>query len=187
MEKSLGHRVMDQYENSTVSDPSAAGRPVIRHGTEADLPAIMRLIRQKAEFDGCPDALEATPDALRRAWFSEHPRGYVLIAVLDGRAVGIATYFPTFSTFLARPGLWLDDLYVVEECRSLGIGRDMLAALARIARERGCGRVEWTVALDNDRGIAFYERHGAAVRHLSRCVRLNREGIERLSEAEAAR
>jgi GNAT superfamily N-acetyltransferase len=155
-------------------------KPLIRQGTEADLPPIMELIRLKAEFDGCPDTLEATPDKLREAWFSDPPQAHILIAELDGRVVGIATYFQTFSTFLARPGIWLDDLFVREESRSRGVGKALMAGLARVAQEQGCGRIEWTVALSNERGIAFYECHGATVRDLSRCVRLNREGIERL-------
>jgi GNAT superfamily N-acetyltransferase len=109
-------------------------KPLIRQGTEVDLPPIMELIRWKAEFDGCPDTLEATADQLREAWFSDPPRAHVLIAELDGRVVGIATYFQTFSTFLARPGIWLDDLFVREESRSRGVGKALMEGLARIAR-----------------------------------------------------
>jgi GNAT superfamily N-acetyltransferase len=156
-------------------------KSLIRHATEADMPAIMELLVLKSEFDGCPDAFRATPEALRQAWFSESPKAFVLIAVLDGRVVGLATYYPTFSTFLGQPGLWLDDLFVQEEHRSRGIGQELMTRLARVAQERGCGRVEWTVALRNERGIAFYERHEASVSHGARHVRLTREGIERLA------
>lgn len=143
----------------------------------------MELLALKAEFDGCRDALLATEEQLRQAFFSASPSAQVLLAVIDGQAIGLATYFPTFSTFLAQPGIWLDDLYVRERYRSHGVGKALMAELARIAKRRNCGRIEWTVALGNERGIAFYERHGATVRHLSRCVRLDADGIGRLSEA----
>jgi GNAT superfamily N-acetyltransferase len=154
----------------------------IRHASEADLPAIMELLALLAEFDGCRDAFVATEDQLRQALFSSSPRAQVLLATVDGQAIGLATYFPTFSTWQAKPGIWLDDLYVREGYRSRGVGKALLAELARIARGLGCGRIAWTVALSNDRGIAFYERHGATVHQLSRHVRLGAAEIERLAE-----
>ncbi len=84
--------------------------------------------------------------------------------MIDGQAIGLATYFPTFSTYLAKPGIWLDDLYVREGYRSRGVGKALLAALARTAKGLNCGRIEWTVASNNDRGIAFY---GATARRYS--------------------
>lgn len=156
--------------------------PIIRHAVAADIPTIMELLHLKADFDGCPDAFEATPDSLGEAWFSDPPKAFVLVAEVNGQLVGVATYYPTFSTFLARPGLWLDDLFVREEYRSRGVGEALMVRLARIAEERGCGRIEWTVASMNARGIAFYERHHASVHHATRYVRLTREGIERLAK-----
>ena len=100
----------------------------------------------------------ATEEQLRQAFFSSSPKAQVLLAVIDGEAIGLATYFPTFSTYLAKPGIWLDDLYVREGYRSRGVGKALMAELARTAKGLGCGRIEWTVALSNDRGIAFYER-----------------------------
>jgi GNAT superfamily N-acetyltransferase len=155
---------------------------VVRPAYEADLPAVMELLALKAEFDGCRDALVATEEQLRQAFFSSSPRAQVLLAVLDGQAIGLATYFQTFSTYSAKPGIWLDDLYVREGYRSRGVGTALMAGLARTAKGLDCGRIEWTVALSNDRGISFYERHGATVRHLSRCVRLGAGGIDRLAE-----
>jgi GNAT superfamily N-acetyltransferase len=159
-------------------------QPIVRHAVEADLPAMMDLLRLKAEFDRCPDALEATPDLLREAWFSAAPKAFVLVADVNGLLVGLATYYSTFSTFLAKPGLWLDDLFVREGYRSRGVGLALMARLARIAEERGCGRIEWTVGLHNERGIAFYERHHASVRHGARYVRLNRDGVGRLAKKD---
>lgn len=156
---------------------------IVRHASEADLSAVMELLALKAEFDGCRDALVATEEQLRQAFFSSSPKGHVLLALIGGQAIGLATYFQTFSTYLAKPGIWLDDLYVREGYRSRGIGKALLVGLAGIAKGLDCGRIEWTVALNNERGISFYERHGAMIRHLSRCVRLDADGINRLSEA----
>jgi GNAT superfamily N-acetyltransferase len=154
----------------------------VRHACEADLPVIMELLVLKAEFDGCREALVATEEQLRQAFFSSTPKAQVLLAVIDGRAIGLATYFQTFSTYVGKPGIWLDDLYVREGYRSRGVGKALMAELARIAKGLGCGRIDWTVALSNERGIAFYERHGATVYHRTRCVRLGPAGIERLAE-----
>ena len=155
---------------------------IVRHATETDLPAILELLVLKSEFDGCPEALVATEEQLRQAFFSSSPQAYVLLAVVDGQPMGLATYFSTFSTYVGRPGLWLDDLYVREECRSRGVGKALMVELARMAQRLGCGRIDWTVALRNERGIAFYERQGAVVHHPTRVVRLDAEGIERLAE-----
>ncbi len=155
---------------------------IVRRASEADLPAIMELLALLAEFDGCRDAFVATEDQLRQAFFSSTPRAHVLLAVVDGQAIGLATYYPTFSTWQAKPGIWLDDLYVREGYRNRGVGKALLAELARIARGLGCGRIDWVVAASNGRGIAFYERQGATVYHRSRCVRLGAAGIERLAE-----
>lgn len=157
---------------------------VVRPAVAADLSAVMELLALKAEFDGCRDALVATEEQLRQAFLSPSPRVQVLLAVADGQAIGMATYFSTFSTYLAKPGIWLDDLYVRENYRSQGVGQALMTALAKVAKGLGCGRIEWTVALSNERGIAFYERHGAIVRHLSRCVRLGTDAIDRLAEED---
>ncbi len=153
---------------------------IIRVASEADLPAVMELLALKAEFDGCRNAFVATEEQLRQAFFSSATKAQVILAVIDGQAIGLATYFPTFSTYLAKPGIWLDDLYVREGYRSFGVGKALMAALARTAKGLNCGRIEWTVALSNDRGIAFYERHSATLLHHIRCVRLGADGIERL-------
>ena len=157
-------------------------QPLVRIASEADLVPLMELIQLKADFDGWPDAFVATYNQIREAFFSPTPRMHAILAEVKGNAVGIATYYPTFSTLEARPGIWLDDLYVREEFRSRGIGTLLLAHLAQHASETNCGRIEWTVALSNERGIAFYERIGATVRHLSRCVRVADETIQRLAE-----
>jgi GNAT superfamily N-acetyltransferase len=157
-------------------------KTIVRHTSEADLPAVMELLARKAEFDSCRDAFVATEEQFRQAFFSSSTRAQVLLAVIDGQAIGLATYFHNFSTYLARPGIWFDDLYVREGYRSRGVGKALMAELARTAKKLGCGRMEWAVALSNDRAIAFYERHGATVLHRSRGVRLGADGIDRLAE-----
>ncbi|MCC2672015.1 MAG: family N-acetyltransferase [Armatimonadetes bacterium] len=156
---------------------------VVRGAIETDLPLILSFLRKKAAFDGCPEALQATPELLREALFNGAPLAGVLLAELEGEVVGFASYFSTFSSFLARPGLWLDDLYVDEPVRSQGVGRALLAHLARLAQERGCGRLEWSAARDNDRGLAFYRRHGAYVSDSARLCRLDEAAIARLVSA----
>ena len=155
--------------------------PVIRAAVEADLPLLLAFLRKKAEFDGCPEALQATPELLREGLFGPAPLAGVLFAEVEGEVVGFASYFATYSSFLARPGIWLDDLYVDEQVRSRGVGRALLEHLAGMARERGCGRIEWTAAAANSRALAFYRSHGASVSENSRLCRLNRDGIERLA------
>lgn len=155
----------------------------LRPAVESDIPLILDFIARKAEFDGVPEMVEATAEKLRHTLFADPPLAYVLLAEIEGQAVGFASYYFTFSTFLARPGLWLDDLFVTPEVRGRGIGRALLARLADLARARGCGRIEWTAAVTNDRGLAFYRRNGASVREGTRLCRLNAEAIDRLASA----
>jgi GNAT superfamily N-acetyltransferase len=107
-----------------------------------------------------------------------------LIAEIDREPVGFASYFLTFSSFLARPGLWMDDLYVHPQARGSGAGTALLCRLARLAEERGCARVEWTVAAANERGIGFYRKHGATVQESVRLARLDRAGIRTLADSQ---
>lgn len=156
-------------------------QPIIRYAGHEDMPALMRLLQLKADFDGCRDGFVATPEALSEAWFGDPPKAFALVADVESELVALATYYPTFSTFLARSGLWLDDLFVRAEYRGRGIGMALMSRLARIAEAQGCGRIEWTVALSNKHGIAFYERNRASIHHDARYVRLSREGVARLA------
>src|SRR4051794_39537993 len=155
------------------SDPPYEGATRLRAATPEDVPLVLSFITRKAEFDGAAGTVEATERALLRTLFCDPPLAYVLLAEAGGGAVGFASYYFTSSTFLARPGVWLDDLYVDPATRGRGVGRAMLAPLARLARERGCGRIEWTVAVANERALAFYRRNGATVRERSRLCRLD--------------
>lgn len=154
----------------------------IRDACVDDLPVILRFIHKKAEFDGVPQAVQATIETLRQTLFADPPLAHVAFAEVGGKPVGFASYFFTFSTFLARPGIWLDDLYVDADQRSQGVGRGLLLFLARLARSKGCGRIEWTAATSNERGLVFYRRHGATVREGNRLCRLDAAAIDRLAQ-----
>jgi GNAT superfamily N-acetyltransferase len=150
-----------------------------------DIPLLLDLIRQKSLFDGCPGSVEATPERLSDALFAENPMAGILLAEVENKVVGFASYFQTFSTFLARPGIWLDDLFVLEGVRNRGIGKALLAYLARKVQAMDGGRLEWTAAHSNNRGLAFYHSHGARVQEEVHLLRLNREQIDRLAQSSA--
>jgi GNAT superfamily N-acetyltransferase len=152
----------------------------LRAAVREDVPLILRFIRKLSVFDGAPDAVEATEERLEQTLFGNPPLAHVVFAELDGKAVGFASYFFTFSTFLARPGIWLDDLYVDSDARSQGIGRALLVYLARLAKAKGCGRVEWTAAVSNERGLDFYRRNFASISERLRICRLDSQEIDNL-------
>ena len=156
----------------------------LRGAEERDLETVLTLIRRKAEFDGCPEAVQATPDRLRRALFDNPIQASVLLAEHGSLTVGFASYYSTFSSFLGLPGLWLDDLFVLPEYRSRTVGTALFRRLAEIAQETGCGRIEWTVAVANDPAIAFYRKHEAVLQENTRVCRLTADGIARVARAE---
>ena len=136
-------------------------RLVIRSGTARDVPTILRLIRGLAEYERLAHQVEATAARVRAHGFGDRRYFRTLICRRGGRPVGFALYFFTYSTFLARPSLYLEDLFVLPEARGAGAGKALLRALARIAVRRGCGRMEWAVLNWNRRAVEFYERMGA--------------------------
>lgn len=127
----------------------------------ADVPAIVALIRELADYEKLLHEVVATEELVHRALFGPRPVVECLIARLDGQSVGFALFFHNYSTFLARPGLYLEDLFVRPEYRGRGVGEALLRHLARLAVERECGRMEWSVLNWNKRAIEFYERMGA--------------------------
>lgn len=129
--------------------------------TEADVPIILAMIRGLAEYERLADMVVATEQRLRETLFGPRPAAEVLLANLNGGPVGFALFFPTYSTFLAQPGIYLEDLYVQPEARGKGAGIALLVALAKLAVERGCGRVEWSVLNWNEPSINFYKNLGA--------------------------
>ncbi|HUQ11559.1 MAG TPA: GNAT family N-acetyltransferase [Steroidobacteraceae bacterium] len=133
----------------------------IRAATPADAETVAGLVRALADYEKLLDEARATPEDFRRELESPTPVIHVLIAEWDGKPAGFALYFFNFSTFVGRPGLYLEDLFVHPELRSHGIGRGLLRALARVARERGCGRMEWAVLDWNEPALKFYQSLGA--------------------------
>lgn len=137
--------------------------PTIRIATPADVADILRLIHALAVYEKLEHMAEGTPEALTANLFGPRPSCEALVAEHGGRAVGFALFFTTFSTFLCKPGLYLEDLFVEPDHRGSGIGKGLLKALAALAVERDCGRFEWRVLDWNTPSIRFYESLGAQV------------------------
>jgi GNAT superfamily N-acetyltransferase len=153
----------------------------IRPGTRRDVPLIVRLIRGLAEYEKLRHEATATAARIRRHGFGRPRYFETLICEQDGEAVGFALYFFTYSTFLASPTLYLEDLFVIPEARGYGAGKTLLAELARIARRRGCGRMEWAVLDWNTPSIRFYENLGARLRKDWILTRLTGEPLATLA------
>ncbi len=134
----------------------------IRPATEDDVPLILSLVKELAEYERLSHEVVATEELLRNSLFGERPVAEVLVGHLGDEPVGFALFFHNFSTFLGKPGIYLEDLYVRPEFRGAGIGRALLIHLARLARARDCGRLEWSVLDWNEPAIGFYKRIGAS-------------------------
>ena len=167
-------------------DPAPSFR--LRPAELRDVQAIVGLIRQLAEFEQLTHLLQVTPEKLRPHLFGEKPVAEALVAELDdgaanrkGEVAAFALFFTNFSTFLAQPGLYLEDLFVSPAHRRLGIGQALLRRLAQLALERGCGRFEWSVLDWNVNAIGFYERMGAAVLPDWRICRVTGDGLRDLA------
>jgi len=146
--------------------------------TEQDIPAILDLIRALAEYEKLAHVVTATEDQLRTTLFSSQPAAEVILAYWDGACSGFAVFFGTYSTFLARPGLYLEDLYVKPDLRGKGIGLTLLKHVAGIAAGRGCGRLEWGVLNWNQPAIEFYKKLGAVPQDDWTKYRLTGEALE---------
>src|SRR3981081_451218 len=155
----------------------------IRPATLADVPIILELIRALATYERAPNDVTATEKGLAEVLFGENPAAEVLLAFENETAVGFAVFFHNFSTWLGRPGLYLEDLFVKPEDRGKGYGRALLIDLAKIARERGCGRMEWAVLDWNDPAIQFYHKLGAKPMDEWTVFRLTADGIAKLAES----
>ena len=157
----------------------------IRPATVDDVPLIAQLIRELAEYERLADAAVATEDGLREQLFGERPAAEVLVAEADGEPVGFALFFHTFSTFLGKRGLYLEDLFVRPDFRGLGLGKHLMAALARIAVRRDCGRFEWSVLDWNAPSIAFYRKLGATGMDEWTVQRLEGDALHALASHDA--
>ena len=129
----------------------------VREASEEDVPLILSFIRELAEYEKLSHEVVATEEELRKSLFGERRYAEVLIAEHDGSPAGFALFFHNFSTFLGKPGVYLEDLYVNPVFRGTGIGKKLLVHLARLAKRRGCGRLEWWVLDWNEPAIGFYE------------------------------
>jgi len=153
----------------------------IRQATEPDVPLILQFIRDLAEYEKLLHVVMATEEFLRATLFGNPRFAEVLIAEEDGTAAGFALFFHNYSTFLAQPGIYLEDLFVKPEYRGRGYGKALLARLAQLARERNCGRVEWAVLDWNEPSINFYKSLGAKVMDEWHTFRLTGEALEKLA------
>ena len=153
----------------------------IRFASRSDVATIAELIRALSRYEKLEHEVTMTEERLAGALFGKRPYAETLMAEEDDRAVGFALFFHTFSTFLAQPGLYLEDLFVVPEGRGRGVGRALLERLARIAVDRECGRLEWAVLNWNRDAIRFYERLGAKPNDEWTVYRLSGEPLRALA------
>ena len=153
----------------------------IRPATRADIPQILKFIRALAAYERAPEAVTATEADLERDGFGPNPFYFCLIAEHEGRPAGFAFYFFNYSTWLGRPGLYLEDLFIEPELRGLGIGKALLEQVAAIAVEKGCGRLQWAVLDWNTPAIDFYLAVGAEFMDEWRTVRVTGEALEVLA------
>ena len=155
----------------------------IRPARVDDVPIILKLIRDLATYERAPHEVVATETQLVDVLFGKRPVAEVLLAFEGESPIGFAVFFYNFSTWLGRPGLYLEDLFVKPQKRGKGYGRALLVELAKIARDRGCGRMEWAVLDWNEPAIKFYRALGAKPMDEWTVFRLTREGIARLAKA----
>ena len=162
----------------TTSDP----KTVLRFATVDDVGLIFDFIRQLADYEKKTDEVVTDENQLRQSLFGERRVAEVMIASFEGEPAGFALFFHNFSTFLGRPGIYVEDLFVIPSLRGRGIGKILLSFLARLAVERGCGRLEWWVLDWNEPAIRFYERLGAQAMDEWTVFRVTGDALEDLAE-----
>jgi GNAT superfamily N-acetyltransferase len=160
-------------------------KPVIttRPAVESDAPLLLQLIGELAEYEKLTHEVVATADSLRATLFGPNRSAEALIGCVDDMPAGMAIFFPNYSTFLARPGIHLEDLYVQPAHRGCGLGKALITAVAKIAVERGCGRYEWTVLDWNQPAIDFYHSLGAEMKSDWRIMRVTGEALQKMAGA----
>jgi GNAT superfamily N-acetyltransferase len=154
----------------------------IERATERDVPVILQLIKALAEYERMSADVTATEEKLRQSLFGPRPAAEVVIGYAGDTVAGFALYFGNYSTFLGQPGIYLEDLYVAPEWRGRGFGKRLLAHLAALAIERGCGRLEWAVLNWNEPAIGFYKKLGAAPMDAWTVFRVTGDELPRLAE-----
>lgn len=155
----------------------------IRTAVPADIPVLLDMIRELAEFEKLSHLVEASESDYHEVLFGARPAAEALIGEAAGEIAGYAIFFTTFSTFVGKPGIWLEDLYVRPAHRGIGLGKGLLRAVGRIALSRGAGRYEWTVLDWNEKAIELYERAGGEILPEWRIVRMDRERLRSLVES----
>jgi GNAT superfamily N-acetyltransferase len=159
----------------------------IERATERDVPLILRLIKELAEYERMSNEVIATEQGLRDSLFGARPAAEVIIGYAGDTPAGFALFFHNYSTFLGKPGLYLEDLFVVPEFRGRGYGRELLQELAAIAVERGCGRFEWSVLDWNEPAIGFYKKLGAKLMDAWKIFRVTGDALTDLAAARTGR
>jgi GNAT superfamily N-acetyltransferase len=154
---------------------------IIRPARSQDVNAIFELILDLAAYERLTDKVTGTSELLRAHLFDDRPYAEAIIAELDDLVIGYALFFHTYSTFLTQPGLYLEDVCVAPEYRRQGVGRSLMSAIAKIAVDRGCGRLEWSVLDWNQDAIAFYQKLGATVLSDWRTCRLTSTALAQLA------
>lgn len=155
----------------------------IQPATVDDVPTILGFIRGLAEYEKLSHEMEATEDQLREHLFGARSVAEALLARLNGQAVGFALFFTNFSTFAGKPGIWIEDIFILEQHRRQGIGRALIAAVARIAVERGYGAVEWTALDWNEPALRLYCKLGAVAMSDWTTQRLAGEALRKLAKS----
>lgn len=158
-----------------------SGNVVVRPATSADIGVIVDMIRALAAYEGLDGECAADEAPLSEHLFGPRPQAEVLIADAGGSVIGFALFLQTYSTFLAMPGLWVEDLFVTPEHRGVGVGGALLTRVAEIAIERGCGRMEWSVLDSNQPAVAFYRRLGAELMNEWTTCRLDKNALRALA------
>lgn len=158
-----------------------SSRCTVRPAQPADVPTLSGLIHDKATYENVSHLLTGDAATLEAHLFGSPPCVEAMVAECSGKIVGFATFFPTYSTYLTKASIHLDDLFVLAEYRGMGIGRKLLSSVAQLAVTRNCGRLEWNVAVWNQPAIAFYTRMGASILPDSRTCRVVGESLANLA------
>ncbi|ETA66886.1 acetyltransferase [Methanolobus tindarius DSM 2278] len=153
----------------------------VRHTDENDIPLIMNLVRSLADFEDLSDHVLSTEETLHEALFGERVYAEAIIAEIDRKPAGFIIFFHNFSSFTGKPGLYIEDIFVYPEYRSKGVGKALMVHCGKIARERNCGRLEWSV-LDWNPARKFYEHMGGEHQKEWLLYRLDERGIDELAE-----
>jgi GNAT superfamily N-acetyltransferase len=154
---------------------------IVRSAAPADVPTLFKLIQALAEYEKLSHAVTGSPELLKEHLFGEKPFAEAIVAEYGGEVVGFGLFFHNYSTFLTRPGIYLEDLFVLPEYRGRGIGKKLITYLAGLAVERNCGRLEWSVLDWNSPAIAFYKGIGAQILDEWRICRVTGDSLKKLT------